>query len=82
VAVEKYPLARGTKLRGGKIKDEGCGTGIGFRPGGALIVGPGDGVPTGPAYGFVTKEVSDKIELTGSRKVPCLPVRLEGGDSP
>jgi len=66
------------------MKDEGCGMGIGLRPGGALIVGPGDGVPTGPpdGYGFVTKDVSDTIESMGSRRVGCLPARFDGGDSP
>ena len=66
------------------MNDEGCGMGIGLSPGGALIVGPGDGVPTGPpaAYGFVTKDVSDTIESIGSRRVGCLPARFEEGDSP
>jgi hypothetical protein len=66
------------------MKDEGCGIGIGLRPGGALIGGPGDGVPTGPpaAYGFVTKDVSDTMESMGSRRVGCLPARFDDGDSP
>jgi hypothetical protein len=66
------------------MKEEGCGMGIGLRPGGALIGGAGDGVPTGPpaAYGFVTNEVSETIESTGSRRVGCLPVRFDGGASP
>ena len=82
VAVVKYPLARGIKFRGGSIKDDGCGMGMGLRPGGALIVGPGEGVPTGPpaAYGFVTNDVSDTMESTGSRSAGCLPARFEGGD--
>lgn len=44
--------------------------------------GTGEGVPTGPpaAYGFVTNEVSDTMESTGSRRTGCLPVRLDGGD--
>lgn len=84
MAVVKYPLANGTKFRGGSMKEEGCGMGTGLRPGGALIVGPGDGVPTGPpaAYGFVTKEVSDTMESMGSRNAGCLPARFEGGDKP
>lgn len=66
------------------MKDDGCGIGIGFRPGGALIVGPGDGVPTGPpaAYGFVTKDVSDTIESMGSRRVGCFPARFDDGERP
>jgi hypothetical protein len=66
------------------MKDEGCGIGTGLRPGGALIVGPGDGVPTGPpaAYGFVTKDVSDTIESMGSRNTGCLPERFEEGGNP
>ena len=66
------------------MKDEGCGIGIGFRPGGARRGGPGEGVPTGPpaAYGFVTKEVSDTMESMGSRKVGCFPARFEDGESP
>jgi hypothetical protein len=66
------------------MKDEGCGMGIGFKPGGALMGGPGDGVPTGPpaAYGFVTNDVSDTIESMGSRRVGCLPARFEVGESP
>lgn len=66
------------------MKEEGCGMGTGLRPGGALIVGPGDGVPTGPpaAYGFVMKELSDWMESIGSRNAGCFPERFEGGDSP
>jgi hypothetical protein len=67
------------------MNEEGCGIGTGLRPGGALIGGPGEGVPTGPpapAYGFVTKDVSDTIESTGSRRLGCLPVRFDGGESP
>jgi hypothetical protein len=66
------------------MNDEGCGIGTGLRPGGALMGGPGDGVPTGPpaAYGFVTKDDSDTMELMGSRSVGCLPARFDGGESP
>ena len=67
------------------MKDEGCGIGMGFNPGGALGTweGPGDGVPTGPpmAYGLVRKDVSDVIESMGSRSIGCLPARFEGGES-
>lgn len=66
------------------MKEDGCGIGIGLSPGGALSGGLGDGVPTGPpaAYGLVTKDVSDTMESTGSRRVGCLPARFVGGDSP
>lgn len=67
------------------MKDEGCGIGIGLSPGGALIVGPGDGVPTGPpapAYGLVTKDDSDTMEVIGSRSVGCFPERFDDGESP
>ena len=71
------------KFKGGRMKDEGCGMGIGLRPGGALG-GPGDGVATGPpvAYGFVRKDVSDVIESMGSRSIGCLPARFDEGDKP
>jgi hypothetical protein len=64
------------------MKDDGCGIGTGFRPGGALG-GPGDGVPTGPpaGYGFVRKDVSDVMESMGSRSIGCFPLRFEGGES-
>ena len=66
------------------MNDEGCGIGMGFRPGGALMGGAGDGVPTGPpaAYGFVTNDVSDTIESMGSRRVGCLPARFDEGERP
>ena len=66
------------------MKEDGCGIGMGLRPGGACSGGRGDGVPTGPpaAYGFVTKDVSDTIESMGSRSVACLPARLDEGDNP
>jgi hypothetical protein len=65
------------------MKDDGCGIGTGLRPGGALMGGAGDGVPTGPPaeYGFVTKDVSDTIESMGSRRLGCLPARFDGGES-
>ena len=80
----KYPVANGTKFSGGKRNEDGCVIGTGLRPGGALIGGPGEGVPTGPpaAYGFVTNDVSETIESIGSRSAGCLPLRFGGGDSP
>src|SRR5687767_595253 len=71
------------KFRGGRRNDDGCGIGIGFRPGGAFI-GPGEGVATGPpaAYGFVRNDVSEVMESMGSRSIGCLPTRFDEGDSP
>jgi hypothetical protein len=71
------------KFNGGRMNEEGCGMGMGFKPGGAFG-GPGDGVPTGPpaAYGFVRKEVSEVMESMGSRSMGCLPARFDGGNKP